>query len=146
MDIPDEFDDKIIRIVPISSSEARQLNEIVEQPQSSIDLSILDERERGAELYKLYCSACHKTDGTGSEGLYPPLTDHEWVKNKGELVSTVLNGLSGIIKVHGVSYEGEMPAFKFLSNKELTDILNYVRTSFGNNAVPITEEELESLR
>ena len=45
-----------------------------------------------------------------------------------------------------VTYSGEMPGFKFLSNEELRDVLNYVRSSFGNNATPLTLDDISAHR
>ena len=146
LSIPADNDDRIIRLVPISKGEANYLNEVEEREESKIDLSVLSERERGIALFKTYCASCHKEDATGVKDLYPPLIDTDWVSDKGKLIETVINGLSGEIEVNGVTYSGEMPGFKFLSNEELRDVLNYVRSSFGNNAGPLTLDDINDHR
>jgi mono/diheme cytochrome c family protein len=39
-----------------------------------------------------------------------------------------------------------MPAYHFLSDEDLALILTYIRQNFGNNADPVSEEEIKSRR
>lgn len=91
----------------------------------------------GKSLYQSYCASCHKEDGKGLEGSFPPLIATETVQKEKELVHVLLNGLSGKITVKGVEYNQVMPAFNFLSNDEIVAITNYVRNSFGNSYTKI---------
>lgn len=104
------------------------------------------ELQAGQDLYALYCAACHRPDGTGAPGLIPPLTDTDWVKNKNRLLQVVLGGLSGRIEVNGEFYEQEMPAFRHLSDEDLSAILTYVRASYGNRANAVTPAEVAEER
>lgn len=102
---------------------------------------------RGKEIYTLQCMSCHLEEGQGIEGVYPPLAKSDYLmKDKPRSIETVLNGLSGEIVVNGRTYNMEMTPFNFLTDKEITDVLNYVRNSWGNKGEAVTPEEVNKAR
>ena len=104
----------------------------------------LSESER---LYNTHCSPCHQQDGKGATGRIPPLATSEWVVgDKETLINLVLYGMNGPLEVKGEFYNGPMPAYNFLSDEELAQILTYIRQNFGNNASQVIEEEVQSNR
>ncbi len=144
--LPFDDDDKIIRIHKASKDLSNQLSEMKEK-ESSIDKDLITNdyenvQDSGMKLYMNYCASCHKADGSGSENMFPPITKSESVSDKKRLIETVVNGLSGPIQVQGKLYNQEMPSFRFLTDKELSDVLTYVRASFGNSRPPISESEI----
>ncbi len=58
----------------------------------------------------------------------------------------MLVGLKGEVEVKGEVYDNEMPAHNYLSDKEIADVLTYIRSNLGNNAPEITPEKVRSLR
>jgi mono/diheme cytochrome c family protein len=63
------------------------------------------------------------------------------------LINIVLNGMTGPIQVKGQTYNDAMPAHaSFLTDQEISGILTYVRSSFGNKAGPVTEAEVATAR
>jgi mono/diheme cytochrome c family protein len=61
-------------------------------------------------------------------------------------IHTVLNGLSGKIKVNGATYDGGMPPWKgTLTNAQIAAVLTYVRNSWGNKASAITEKQVAAV-
>ena len=102
----------------------------------------------GEAVYLTRCMSCHMVDGRGISGVFPPLVDTDWVTgDKGRLIRITLDGLSGPIDVQGMIYGGVMPPWKaFLSDKEVADVLTYIRTSFGNDAEAVTEQEVALVR
>ncbi len=101
----------------------------------------------GQELYNIYCISCHQGDGKGAKGRFPTLVGTDWViGDKKRLIKVLLNGLEGEINVNGESWNGYMPQHSFLSDKQITDILNYIRTSFGNKASKLEIGEVKKLR
>ncbi len=103
--------------------------------------------QRGKDIYETYCLMCHQTNGSGVPSTFPPLTETKHVLgSKENLIKIILNGQKGEIEVLGEIYDGEMPAQDFLSNKQIADVLTYVRNSFGNNATPISPEEVKEVR
>lgn len=101
----------------------------------------------GRKVYQSVCVACHMADGSGIPSMYPPLTQTDMVLNDREkLIDITLNGLSGKIVVNGKTYNNIMPPHSHLSDKQIADVLTYVRKSFGNNASEITVEEVQKVR
>ena len=71
----------------------------------------------------------------------------DWVTgDKKRLINVLLNGLEGEIIVNGETWNGYMPQHSFLNDQQITDILNYIRTNFGNKASEIDIDEVISLR
>lgn len=102
---------------------------------------------RGQGIYKTYCQVCHQADGNGVPGMNPPLTQTEWVLgDKERLIGVVLNGLNGEIEIKGEIYNNVMASHSFLTDKQIADVLTYVRSSFGNDASEVTEEEVAAVR
>jgi glucose/arabinose dehydrogenase len=99
-------------------------------------------------LYNIYCRNCHQNDGNGDGSRFPPLAGSEWVNSdKTVLINVVLNGLTGAITVKGQNYNEAMPAHaSFLTDKEISEILTYVRRSWGNKSGPISEKEVADVR
>jgi mono/diheme cytochrome c family protein len=50
------------------------------------------------------------------------------------------------ITVAGKNYHGVMPAFNFLNDKQLADLLTYIRTNFSNHADSVTIDEVAAAR
>ncbi len=101
---------------------------------------------RGQEVYGIYCISCHMEKGEGLEGVYPPLAKSDYMMaDKKRSIVQILKGVNGPMKVNGVTYEGEMAALQ-LSDREVSDVLNYVRNSFGNKGTIILPEEVKSSR
>jgi mono/diheme cytochrome c family protein len=83
----------------------------------------------------------------GDGNRYPPLVNSEWVNgDKKRLISVLLKGLEGPIKVLGKEYNNVMPKFNFLNNQQLADLMTYVRKSYSNNKSPVNKEEVANAR
>ena len=103
--------------------------------------------ERGKKVYENTCLACHQVNGGGVPGMNPPLKKTKWVLgDKKTLVGIVLNGLDKEIEVNDETYSNTMPSFAMLSDKEIADVLTFVRNSFGNKASQVTEADVKKLR
>lgn len=85
----------------------------------------------GKEIYEAQCMSCHMDQGQGLEGVYPPLEKSDYLADKDRLVKVIRKGLRGPITVNGVQYDGEMTGFE-LTDQETADVVNYIRTSWGN--------------
>jgi mono/diheme cytochrome c family protein len=77
----------------------------------------------GAELFSHVCAACHQPDAKGAVGAaaYPPLADDRKLVSTEFMLTVLLRGLKGMPPV------GEM-----MSDAQLADVVNFVRTHFGN--------------
>jgi mono/diheme cytochrome c family protein len=101
----------------------------------------------GKVLYDKQCLPCHQADGNGVPGMFPPLTATEWVDgDNARLISVVVHGLSGEIEVKGELYNSIMAPLPYLSDKEVMDVLNYVRKQFGTSENEITLDEVRKVR
>jgi len=90
----------------------------------------------GKSLFMDNCSACHQATGKGVKGAFPALAGSPFVQGDPKVVTTtVLNGRAG------------MPAFKDdLSDADLSAILTYVRSSWGNTASAIKPADVLAAR
>lgn len=116
---PAERDDRILRIAKVDQALKTPLRAKT-MKESTHELAT------GETLYQQYCFSCHKAKGEGLDGIYPALAASDIVADEEQLIETVKNG-----RATG-QYDFAMPAFAFLDDNELSKILNYVRTSFGN--------------
>jgi cytochrome c len=100
-----------------------------------------------ASLYNTYCATCHQRDGMGDMSRFPPLSQSEWViGDKEVLISIILNGQEGEMKVLDRMYNNVMPKHDFLSDEQISNILSYIRTNFQNEASKITAQEVAEAR
>jgi mono/diheme cytochrome c family protein len=96
-------------------------------------------RAAGAALYLDHCAGCHQAGGRGMPGVFPPLAGNGVV---------VASDPADILKVllHGIPAQGRyvpMPAFaSLLSDQQVAELSNYVRTSWGNMASPNTTADM----
>jgi mono/diheme cytochrome c family protein len=94
--------------------------------------------DRGKTVYMQTCMACHQLNGMGVPGAFPPLGKVDYVTGDARrLVAIVLKGITGAMTVDGKIYATGMPqpelTFPQLKDdKNVADVLNYIRTSFGN--------------
>jgi glucose/arabinose dehydrogenase/mono/diheme cytochrome c family protein len=146
-------DDKKGAIYKITYDE----NRITQNLESSKPKTVLKENDKiadknnkinaeGARIYNSYCAVCHMDDGTGVTNLNAPLKKSSNVMGeKSRLIKTLLNGLKGG-KLDGEIYSNAMPSHSFLTDKEIADVLTYVRNSFGNKASAVSPEEVSVFR
>lgn len=102
--------------------------------------------DRGKEIYIVQCMSCHLENGEGIPDVYPPLAKSDYLmENKSRSIDNVIHGMSGEITVNGKTYNMEMTAFE-LSDVEVSDVLNYVRNSWGNKGKAVTPQEVAEVR
>lgn|SRR5690606_31408290 len=111
----------------------------------------------GEAVFTANCAACHQATGVGMPTVFPPLVGHvpELLAVEGGreyFVDVVSFGLMGPIDVEGIAYNGMMPSWAHFTNEQLTAVLNYVATAWGNvDALPegfaaYTVEEVAAIR
>ena len=80
--------------------------------------------ETGGEvLFESICQGCHMPKGEGASGAgqYPALANNARLISAQYPLHVVVNG------------QGGMPGFKkYLSDQQIADVVNYVRSHFGN--------------
>jgi alcohol dehydrogenase (quinone), cytochrome c subunit len=94
------------------------------------------------------CAACHRTSGSGYKETFPTLG-----------LSTVVNSDDPSSLIHIVLQGGEMPWTKAgpthyampafaerLTDRDIADVLSFVRSSWGNHAPAVTADQVAKLR
>jgi mono/diheme cytochrome c family protein len=113
-----------------------------QKPKFSLKESI----ERGKDIYIANCLTCHMDQGEGTDGFYPPLAKSDYLMaDKTRSIQQVLYGATGELKVNGYTYTEPMAGFD-LADEQVSDVLNYVRNSFGNKGSAVTPDEVKAAR
>lgn len=131
-----------ITILLAATSVAQQKKTINKTTTAVIKSSIAD----GELVYTQFCVSCHLPDGGGVQNMNPPLFKTSWVNgDKARLVTTVLGGMSQQ-EIDGERYNNVMPSFIYLTDKQVADVLTYVRNSFGNKKTAVTVADVKPVR
>jgi len=92
----------------------------------------------GEAMYQRVCAACHMADAKGAvgAGIYPALAKNPKLAASGYPLSVLMQGLNG------------MPALgKMMTDQQVADVVNYVRTHFGNRYKDkVTAADAKALR
>jgi mono/diheme cytochrome c family protein len=107
-----------------------------------------DTKLRGARVYLDNCNACHRSDGSGAPRVFPNLAKNEVVNAKDpiSLIHLVLAG-SAMPSTRTAPSMIAMPDFGWrLSDKELADVLSFVRGNWGNHATEVSSDEVGRVR
>ncbi len=101
--------------------------------------------KQGKIMYNYFCANCHMEDGTGLEGNIPPLAQADYVKeNQDKLACIIRYGQNEEIVVNGVTYNNPMAGIEELSDFEITNIINYINHSWGNDYGYMKYEDVKS--
>jgi len=79
--------------------------------------------QTGEKIYQSLCQACHQMDAKGATGagFYPALAENSNLTAAAYPMAVVLHGKNG------------MPPFRdLLSDEQVAEVINYVRSHFGN--------------
>lgn len=154
--LPKSRGDRIIKIQAADENTSQQLANmghslVLREEEEPIalgtelypDTTTKEALSSGKQLYVKHCAACHAPNGEGNPGQLPPLVHSEWVSgNTARLIDITLAGMSDPIVVDGIEYQGEMPSYQNLTDVEIRDILNYIRTEFGGAKGNIRAEDI----
>jgi mono/diheme cytochrome c family protein len=101
-------------------------------------------RNQGERLYVQNCAGCHGEQGQGLARLIPPLAGADYlVDHRDELPCLLRHGQNELIVVNGIAYHQVMPGNEQLTTPQITNLLNYIETHWGNEAVPRTMREVQ---
>ena len=81
------------------------------------------EEQGGAALYASVCAGCHQPDARGAGGAadYPALEENKSLASADYVEGLLLHGQRGM-----------PPVGQMMSDQQIADVINYVRTHFGN--------------
>ncbi|MCS6928019.1 MAG: cytochrome c [Saprospiraceae bacterium] len=103
-------------------------------------------RMEGANLYRIHCANCHMENGQGLGALIPPLAKSDYLlAHREQLPCIIRYGLKDTIVVNGTQYAEAMAGIENLSDVQITNILNYVNSSWGNDLPPYRLDEVQRL-
>jgi mono/diheme cytochrome c family protein len=80
-------------------------------------------QKSGEALFNNVCAACHMPGGKGAAGagIYPALANNPKLEAAGYPITVVLHGLKGM-----------PPVGKMMTDDQVAEVVNYLRTHFGN--------------
>ena len=102
---------------------------------------------RGGLGYTQFCADCHRPDGGGVKGMFPPLNGNPGIiaANPDSLLHITLTGwATPQTEAHPRVYR--MPGFARLSDGEIAEILSFIRSSWGNQASAISPAQVAAMR
>jgi mono/diheme cytochrome c family protein len=103
-------------------------------------------RREGERLYQKYCANCHLDNGQGLAGLIPPLAASDYLSaHTTSLPCLVRYGIEDTIQVNGRVFSEKMAGISALSDIHITNVLNYINTSWGNQGYIYQLEEVREL-
>jgi hypothetical protein len=118
-------------------------------PQGGQQVAELSPHDRGKKIFAANCQTCHQANGLGVAGQYPPLAGSEFTNGGSRRMGMiVLKGLQGPVTVKGQQYGTAVmqPWDKTLTDQKIADVMTYERSEWGNNASPVTAEQIAALR
>ncbi|MDR1076039.1 MAG: cytochrome c [Xanthomonadaceae bacterium] len=107
-----------------------------------------DDGRRGAAVYIDNCAACHRTDGRGYATVFPALAGSATLNSDDptSLIHIVLRGGTLPATRHAPSTI-TMPGFGWrLDDRQIADVVTFIRGSWGNGGHPVAEDAVRKVR
>jgi mono/diheme cytochrome c family protein len=104
--------------------------------------------DAGARVYTAYCMHCHGVDGMGFAPMLAPLAGNPNVmeKDASSLINVTLNGTQDLV-IQGLPSAYPMPKYApTLSDKQIADVLTFIRGGWNNGAAAVSVEDVAKLR
>ncbi len=100
--------------------------------------------QRGAKMYGNHCANCHGDQGQGVAGIYPSLAANRAVTlpTSANLVRVLVGGGFAPVTARNPRPYGMPPFGQALGNRELADVLTFIRQAWGNQAPEVSELEV----
>lgn len=133
----------LLFLVIACNSLKAQVKHSSKSAKSHLALSIAN----GQLVYTQNCASCHQVDGHGVQNMNPPLIQTSYVLgDKTKLIKIILNGFNEDVEINGNTYSNTMASHDFLKDKEIADVLTYIRHSFGNKASAVSVAMVKNVR
>lgn len=97
--------------------------------------------------YDQFCATCHRKDGLGVPGLFPPLAGNRSILSDDptSAIHVTLSGWKSASTKDKPRVVG-MPEFGSLTDDELADIVTFMRTAWGNQGSHVTASQISKVR
>jgi mono/diheme cytochrome c family protein len=119
------------------------------EPSSSTPgIALAASSDSATALYKTHCASCHGDRGEGKASVYPALANNPAVvlTQPHNLIQMALYGGYGPSTAEHPRPYG-MPPFLFtLNNQQIADVLNHVRSQWGNQAPAVSPMQVDRVR
>ncbi len=102
----------------------------------------------GARVYVSFCAQCHGAEGAGVPNVFPRLAGNPSVitEDTTSLIRLMVEGGNSPATIGGPPRQA-MPGFaQTLTNAQMASVLSWIRSSWGNDARPVTANDIQSLR
>lgn len=127
----------------IADYQKKQINHLLQNEPKETQKTV----ENGKSLYMKYCLSCHQQDGSGVPNTFPPLQNSNWINgDKNKLIKVLLNGLEGEIDVNDEVYSGTMPKQNYLTDRQIAELLTFIRQNFDNKADTVKPDDVKNIR
>lgn len=104
--------------------------------------------KRGKKVYAKHCAACHRDNGSGVAGVYPPLDGNSSVTDPGGMNAirmVLLGGFSPTTAAYPRPYS--MPPFaQQLSDEDVAAVVSYIRHAWSNKASAVHPRDVSTYR
>jgi alcohol dehydrogenase (quinone), cytochrome c subunit len=132
----------------LKSLPAQSRDQFVYAPAAGTALAAGNVSARGALDYLNNCAACHLSSGKGYASTFPALAGNPVVNtaDPSSLISIVLNGGTEPATDAAPTHFTMPPFGGHLSDREIADVVTFVRSSWGNKAPPATPEQVAKIR
>ncbi|WP_175950881.1 cytochrome c [Burkholderia sp. BCC0405] len=104
--------------------------------------------DAGARVYAEYCLHCHGVDGRGVALMMAPLAGNPNVmeRDASSLINVTLNG-TGDLVIQGIPSPYPMQKYALvLNDRQISDVLTFVRAGWNNGASAVSVDEVAMLR
>lgn len=100
--------------------------------------------QRGAKMYEHHCANCHGDQGQGVTDIYPALAGNRAVTlpTSANLVRVLVGGGFAPVTARNPRPYGMPPFGQAMGNRELADVLTFIRQAWGNQAPEVSELEV----
>jgi mono/diheme cytochrome c family protein len=102
----------------------------------------------GEQIYNHICTGCHMQGGQGAvgAGFYPKLAGNKKFVSWEYVAITVINGRNGMPPFGLPAEAAQQTRAVQLSDAQVAEVVNYVRTHFDNKFKPsVTEKQVRAL-
>lgn len=114
----------VAAIIAMAWTGGAQADTAQDMGAGAMNRSALYNFQGGEAVFKNICQGCHMANAQGAvgAGMYPALAKNAKLEVAGYPVAVIVHG------------QKAMPPFgALLSDQQIADVVNYVRTHFGNN-------------
>ncbi len=129
------------------ASLEQKVEETIRQTPAIAKLSKELQIEKGKRVYMQACSMCHQADGKGLAQVFPPLAQSDYLMaDITRSIGVVLRGLTGPVTVNGHTYNGLMSPQVQLSDDQVSNVLTFIRNSWGNQGDAVSVDQVKAVR